>query len=1118
MIYWGHLSSRPHYLLAPILLEQNIIHLTQGPSLFHRHLQVLKEDESTTQLLLKELHPPESLCSPDKRLKEYKNISLDPKDPLFSQIYKTMAVLQTTIFSSERGKEASQKIIALYESYIQKVCTKMGKERMQLLKGPAYLLGVGEETLCLDRKIALDLASLDKYGQSAKSNIYGSSAVKKIEKVYFKRVAGMNPLCPGMKFAVDSLNKILIEEGSTPTQLIKIEGIWIRAVLDESTRGHESQKLCAQEIAEGHSIGEFFIRHSDLKGTYPFKEKRITQIAQASHSIEGINFLEFMQDKKNLSLIDPYNFSIMTLLGICISPSDGRADNYMAVKERGALFKATGIDNDQAFTSFFLHRDGMHYLNLRYVFFLLPQMQNPIALHLSKNLEKASPELLLLEWIASIHKKNAFYQNLLENGTLNRFEYEDLGLPITLSFASIHRIYQTLLRAKSFLKDQSHATNWELLHHLSPHIALIYQKLIEDAQGDILNAQEKLFVRRNDPIIWETFFGENPPLPPPSEEIEGSLKLPEKLLSQWIESLSFAYPEEQERFLDKLFLAFPELNKISLPQCTLKDRSFVEIFLRVKDLQELKIENFLHLTIAGLLPLIQKHTRLHLIIGKDHQLKSEEIADLVKYAWDKGRKISVQLEPEVVPLSRDSLEDSLLKMLEEEQLVYAETLCILGADLYQKDGNGNTLLHQFADKNPKVLGYLLSKRLPVDERNKKRETPLHIAAKKGTGEHVQILFDHKALLEERDLDGRAPLHHAVIQGNEATAIILLDLRVDLRSLSYSQQSVFHLAAEYGHLAILENLINRASNGEKEEVQEILHLRDHDGKTPLHLAVWGLPKPQIVSLLLKLGTDPNVQTNALNPDTQEPFNYTPLHWAAKNGHLESAKVLLSHGADLSLTNINEDTPLDLALRWGQDSVIKLFIDPKHEHEIEEIPLGIQDIEGYHYQKFEKAYEDFKTFEQIFHLEKMADLVLQKRNYMQASHLLNAVYAVAKNYHYPLIYQKLIQTKLERIEGLFLFENFGIKVPSGYRGQIARYQSHLEKARKKAQEALEKKFPAQLIQISLTEQYRMLLSLIISDSIKLLRKEPPPFAIFCLGSMSREEICPYSDVEFGFFIEK
>lgn len=75
----------------------------------------------------------------------------------------------------------------------------------------------------------------------------------------------------------------------------------------------------------------------------------------------------------------------------------------------------------------------------------------------------------------------------------------------------------------------------------------------------------------------------------------------------------------------------------------------------------------------------------------------------------------------------------------------------------------------------------------------------------------------------------------------------------------------------------------------------------------------------VRKLLDAGADVNVR-NA----NKQRLQYTPLHWAARNGHLEIAEILISRGADLDAEDPAYSTPLYLAAEEGYPKVVEFLI--------------------------------------------------------------------------------------------------------------------------------------------------------------------------------------------------
>ena len=89
--------------------------------------------------------------------------------------------------------------------------------------------------------------------------------------------------------------------------------------------------------------------------------------------------------------------------------------------------------------------------------------------------------------------------------------------------------------------------------------------------------------------------------------------------------------------------------------------------------------------------------------------------------------------------------------------------------------------------------------------------------------------------------------------------------------------------------------------------------------PLHKAVIGRNEFQVRRLLLD-----RYPVNSPNGTGQ-----TALHLAIRFGHERIAQILLEHGANIFLKNLNGETPLDLALRFGTEDwnyrMLQLLID-------------------------------------------------------------------------------------------------------------------------------------------------------------------------------------------------
>lgn len=120
------------------------------------------------------------------------------------------------------------------------------------------------------------------------------------------------------------------------------------------------------------------------------------------------------------------------------------------------------------------------------------------------------------------------------------------------------------------------------------------------------------------------------------------------------------------------------------------------------------------------------------------------------------------------------------------------------------------------------------------------------------------------------------------------------------------KTALHLAAEHGHLGIVDYLISKGS---------YLNVKDKKQKTPLFYAVEN-QHPEIILSLLK---------NHAHINHQDSEGMSVLHHAARLGQIDMVELLTAHGADFKLAAKNKMTPLIFAAKYHHSIIIKILID-------------------------------------------------------------------------------------------------------------------------------------------------------------------------------------------------
>eukprot|EP00438_Fugacium_kawagutii_P035773 Skav230481 [mRNA] locus=scaffold1445:308943:310934:- [translate_table: standard] len=188
------------------------------------------------------------------------------------------------------------------------------------------------------------------------------------------------------------------------------------------------------------------------------------------------------------------------------------------------------------------------------------------------------------------------------------------------------------------------------------------------------------------------------------------------------------------------------------------------------------------------------------------------------------------------------------------------------------------------------------------------QTPLHLAAKFGQIHCLEPLvgvFGANVLDEE----GNTALHFAAQSGQHLCIGELCDLGASVEKASHFGMSALHVASESGQSQCVARLLELRVDVEAACSSGKGYL---DGTTGMHFAAKG--HKDIIRLLHEHDADVNA-TNS--------FGTTPMHWAARDGHLDCLKLLKDLGA-WQRPNFKGVTPSDFASEKGHQDCL-LFLE-------------------------------------------------------------------------------------------------------------------------------------------------------------------------------------------------
>ncbi len=251
------------------------------------------------------------------------------------------------------------------------------------------------------------------------------------------------------------------------------------------------------------------------------------------------------------------------------------------------------------------------------------------------------------------------------------------------------------------------------------------------------------------------------------------------------------------------------------------------------------------------------------------------------------------------------------------QLEVVRLLLDRGASPRARSSDGSTPLHWTS--SPEVAKLLLDHGADASARNDDNEQPIHHAASCESLTLVRLLIQHGADPLAKDVYGTQPIHNAVANGTAKTVEFFLSKGAKPDTPANSKDDYCHNGWRPLHF-LGSRYAGSGSGPHDVEIATLLirnganvNATNHNGETPLHT----VKGAAVIRLLLDHGAAVNVWDHGL-------LKRTPLHYFALLGDLECVKVLLEHEAQRDALDGSGETPLDVAVFFGNEEVVEFLL--------------------------------------------------------------------------------------------------------------------------------------------------------------------------------------------------
>lgn len=621
----------------------------------------------------------------------------------------------------------------------------------------------------------------------------------------------------------------------------------------------------------------------------------------------------------------------------------------------------------------------------------------------------------------------------------------------------------------------------------------------------------------------------NPPIP---------LTMPEAM-----EGLLWTCPTSNHLLTQVAPLTY--LTHLPIHDSEITDQQLDSILRKMPHLKGITLYNCHLITASGIRLAIEHRKDLTLVLGNCASLDGKGLKEIAEDCCLHNQRLLFQVDPvrppiivvDKVKVAQEQLNEGFVWAVFGKQKSFADAFYLLGADpnapinltafelfLQREKGianqgfaSGMSVMHlTITEKLQQELEYLLSLNHPLPKLTGKGTTPLHLAARLGNLEAVKAIHEAGHSLEQGDSEGMTPLLWAVKGQQPQVYKYLVNQKVNVLGLTKDKKGVLHLACEAGPAEVINYFLGIKDYKEKLATQLIQS--DEMGRQPIHYAVYGEETPDVVELLIEKKVD-------LSPI--DLLKKTPLHEAFHYKKIKTALLLIEAGANLTLRNADNETPLDVAVSHGHFDLLPYLLNLElKSEEHSNIPLPADPM-AFYKESYIKAKTQGDIGVEILCLDKLGALILkehdkvpQVRDWEGAAHHFNSAVNLALSDKFTGPYKQAIIAflfrRLEMVEAIYIRDQTKSLVSKRNLTLTQDLRNYLHDTRQEVRKALIEKTEIHHLLETLSKGYELVLKELAKEAIARLGTPPTEWSLFGMGELARGEICPYSGVQYGLLI--